>query len=80
MEKFNDPIKPRSVKPPHTPVDGKNSPWDFRCPEYDQRTSVFIKAGDDYNMGFNQPIGHDGNPKLKTAAMPDGCKTIELPK
>lgn len=54
---FHDPIAPKSIKPPHTPVDGKNSPWDFRAPEYDQRSSCFVKAGTDYGVGFKQPVG-----------------------
>jgi hypothetical protein len=45
------------------PKDGKNSPWDYRCPQYDQRSSNFINAGTCYGVGINQPVGHEGNPK-----------------
>lgn len=46
------------------PKDGVNSPWDFRCPQYDQRSSNFINAGTHYGTGRTQPVGHVGNPKI----------------
>lgn len=54
---FKDPIKPRKEVPANQPKDGKNSPWDFRHPEYDQRHSQFVNAGTNYGTGFNQPVG-----------------------
>ncbi len=51
------------------PKDGKNSPWDFRCPQYDQRSSNFINAGTHYGTGRNQPVGHSGNPKSEGVPM-----------
>jgi len=54
---FKDPIEPRSQKPKDQPVDGKPTTWDFRCPQYDQRSSCFVKAGTDYGVGFKQPVG-----------------------
>jgi len=54
---FNDPIKIRKQAPKDKPVDGKNSPWDFRCPQYDQRSSCWVNAGTSYGVGFNQPTG-----------------------
>lgn len=62
---FRDPITPKHVKPPHKPVDGKNSPWDYRAPQYDQRSSCFVSAGDSYGVGHRQPVGHKGIPKDK---------------
>ena len=59
---FKDPIEPRKIEPPHKPVDGKNSPWDYRAPQYDQRHSCFVNAGTDYGVGFNQPVGTEKPP------------------
>ncbi len=33
------------------------SPWDFTCPEYDQRTSCFVNAGSHHGVGYRQPVG-----------------------
>ncbi len=63
---FKDPIKPKKVEPPYKPVDGKDSPWDFRAPQYDQRHSCFVSAGTNYGVGFNQPVGT----KTQTSASP----------
>ncbi len=67
---FSDPIEVKNKNPPCEPENGKNSPWDFRCPPYDQRSSNFVNAGTHYGVGFNQPIGHEGNPKEVVAALP----------
>ena len=59
------------------PVDGKKSPFDFRCPQYDQRSSNFINAGTHYGVGINQPVGHTGNPKERVPCLPmDGARTM----
>jgi len=61
------------------PVDGKNSPWDFSCPQYDQRSSCFIKAGTTYGKGIKQPVGHMGNPKTEVPTLPKGrIKTLQV--
>lgn len=54
---FKDPIAPRSQKPKDHPVDGKPTTWDFKAPQYDQRSSCFVRAGTDYGVGFKQPVG-----------------------
>jgi hypothetical protein len=69
---FSDPARIKYQKEECKPEDGKNSPWDFRCPQYDQRSSNFINAGTHYGVGFNQPIGHVGNPKDKVDVLPRG--------
>ncbi len=69
---FSDPTRIKSQRPKDKPVDGKNSPWDFRCPQYDQRSSSFINAGTKYGVGINQPVGHSGNPKLYADCLPFG--------
>jgi hypothetical protein len=69
---FSDPIKIKNQRPKDKPIDGKNSPWDFRCPQYDERTSNFINAGTHYGVGHKNPVGHEGNPKQRVPTMPFG--------
>ncbi len=70
--KFKDPIKPKHILPTETPKDGKNSPWDFRAPCYDQRSGPWVNAGTNYGVGFNQPVGHADNPKERVDVLPKG--------
>jgi len=67
---FADPARIKEQNPKDKPVDGVNSPWDFRCPQYDQRTSNFINAGTHYGVGLRQPVGHKGNPKKEVDVLP----------
>lgn len=69
---FKDPIAIKSQKPKDQPVDGKNSPWDFRCPQYDQRSSCFVNAGTNYGVGNRNPVGHEGNAKSTAPTLPKG--------
>ncbi len=69
---FKDPIAIKAQRELDQPVDGKNSPWDFRCPQYDQRSSSFLNAGTDYGIGHRQPVGHEGNPKTVVSTLPQG--------
>lgn len=68
--KFSDPIVIKKQVPEDKPKDGKNSPWDFRCPKYDERSSCFINAGTDYGVGHRQPVGHSDNPKQDVPTLP----------
>lgn len=54
---FKDPVAIKSQKPEDHPKDGKNTPWDFRCPQYDERSSCYVKAGTDYGIAHRQPVG-----------------------
>lgn len=54
---FKDPAAIKNQKPKDQPIDGKNSPWDYRCPQYDQRHSSFVNAGTHYGVGHAQPVG-----------------------
>lgn len=72
---FNDPAKIKNQRPMNKPQDGKKSPWDFTCPEYDQRSSCFVNAGTHYGVGINQPVGQKGNPKMKGDTIPFGRLT-----
>jgi hypothetical protein len=77
--KFKDPIKIKNQRPEDKPKDGKNSPWDFRCPQYDQRSSNFVNAGTHYGVGHKQPVGHKGNPVERVPTMPFGRpETMEV--
>lgn len=69
---FKDPIKIKNQKPMDKPKDGKNSPWNFECPQYDERSSSFLNAGTHYGVGRNQPVGSEGNPKERAPVMPMG--------
>lgn len=63
---FKDPIKIKSQKEP----DEKKSPWSFKCPKYDNRSSCFINAGTDYGMGHRQPVGNSSAPKSQVDVLP----------
>lgn len=54
-----------------------NSPWDFSCPDYDQRSSCYIHVGQDYGVGKNQPVGTKGNPKHDPSELPMGSKQMD---
>lgn len=67
---FADPIKIKYEREEDKPVDAKKSPWDFRCPQYDQRSSNFINAGTNYGVGYKNPVGHLSQPKQRVDTMP----------
>jgi len=54
------------------PKDVEKSPFSFKCPQYDNRSSCFIQAGTTYGVGMRQPVGHDGNPKTTAEVLPKG--------
>lgn len=75
---FADPIRIKNQNKKCEPENGVNSPWDYRCPQYDQRSSKFINAGTHYGIGRNQPIGHEGDPKQFVDVLPQGrMNTLE---
>lgn len=54
------------------------SPWDFTCPDYDERSSCYVNAGTHHGVGHNQPIGHQGKAKSSSPMLPQGrVKTME---
>lgn len=73
---FNDPIAPKPNKT-------KKSPFDFRCPPYDERSSCYVNAGSHYGVGHRQPVGRIGNPKQRAPTLPYGrvntMKVDEVP-
>jgi len=62
---FNDPIAPPATKK-------KKSPWDYRCPVYDERSSYYVNAGSHYGIGHNNPVGHEGPAKQRVPTLPYG--------
>lgn len=70
--KFKETNSIKNQRPEDKPKDGVRSPWDFRCPQYDQRSSNWVNAGTHYGVGINQPIGHEGNPKSRVDVLPYG--------
>jgi hypothetical protein len=69
---FNDPI---ATKAPKKKI---NSPWNFDCPSYDQRSSCFVNAGSNYGVGHRQPIGHHGDPMENAPTLPIGRPKTEM--
>jgi len=67
---FADPIRIKDQNKKDKPKDGVNSPWDFTCPQYDQRSSNFVNAGTHYGVGHRQPVGHKGNPLRVVDVLP----------
>lgn len=62
--------EPNAIKN-QRPKDAEFKP-DCRCPQYDHRSSSFIKCGTEYGKGINQPVGHQGNPKMDVPCLPRG--------
>jgi hypothetical protein len=68
-KRFDDPIAVKQNKE-------MKSPWDYRAPCYDERTSCFINTGSHYGVGHTQPVGHKGDPKKDVAALPRTSKIM----
>lgn len=69
---FKDPAAIKSQKPEDKPKNGKNTPWDYTCPQYDQRTSCFINAGTNYGVAHRQPVGHKDGARERVDVVPFG--------
>lgn len=70
---FKDPTAIKNQHPKDKPIDGKpETIWDFRCPQYDERSSCFVNAGTHYGIGHRQPVGHAGDPKSSVPVLPKG--------
>lgn len=67
---FKDPIAPKGKE------SKAKSPWNFQAPCYDERN--MISAGDNYGVGYRNPVGHKGNPKERVDTLPYGrAKTMQ---
>lgn len=76
---FSDPTVIKSQRPQDKPKDGKNTPWNFECPQYDQRSSCFVNAGTHYGEGHRQPVGHSDKVKQNVPVLPRGkVNTMEV--
>lgn len=75
---FQDPIRPKAKQ------QKKSSPWDYKAPEYDERSSCYVNAGSHYGVGYKNPVGHTGNPKARVPTMPfgkrEGIEVDEVPR
>ena len=73
---FKDPTAIKNQRPKDSPQGlGKEWPWNWKAPQYDERSSCFINAGTHYGVGHNQPVGHNGDPKTRVDTMPFGRPT-----
>ena len=75
---FSDPINIRNQQPKDKPVDGKKSPWDFTCPQYDERSSCFVNAGTHYGVGHKQPVGSHGAAKSSDVVPKGRINTLRV--
>lgn len=66
----------RDALKPSKKEDGK-SPWSFKAPSYDNRTSCSISAGNDYGVGFKTPVGKTKARGLTEGPIPFGCVPFE---
>ncbi len=71
---FEDPARIKDQNPKDFPVNSIKSPWDFSCPQYDQRSGNFVSAGSHYGVAMRQPVGHVGNPKDEVPTLP--CRRV----
>ncbi len=69
---------------PDLPNKEKKSPFDFTCPDYDERSSCYVNAGSHHGIGHRQPVGHNGDPKQVVDVLPqnrkNGMKVSEVPR
>lgn len=71
---FKDRTEIKKQDPKDKPQDSKPYPlgWDFRCPQYDQRSSCFVNTGTHYGTGIKQPVGHKGDAEMRANCLPYG--------
>ena len=69
-QEFKDPISPTKRE------DGAY-PFEFKAPTYDNRTSCSISAGNDYGVGFRQPIGKETARPITEGPIPQHAKAFD---
>lgn len=71
MKKFYNPLEP---------TQGKSTRWTpgNASPSYDERSSVFVKAGVDYGVGKDVPIGSKEG--KASNALPSGAFGVDIEK
>lgn len=60
---FKNPIEPREKK-------NGIFPWSFAAPSKDQSMSGTLSAGDNYGVGFNQPVGKKQASSVNESVVP----------
>lgn len=65
---FPNPIEPKFAKK-------IESPWNFDCPPYDERSSNYVNAGWHHGVGKTNPVGHAGDAKQRVPSLPYGRPT-----
>ena len=73
---FNNPIEPKESKK-------INSPWNFSCPPYDERSSCYVNSGSHYGVGHKQPVGSSSHSMKGSVPVGRGVNTMkisEIPK
>ncbi len=71
MSHFKNPIAPKERKE-------SKEPWDFKKPTYDQARAGNIFAGDQYGVGYNQPIGKFSASGPMSGPVPYGCSRFSV--
>ena len=66
---FKDPISPSKR-------DNGKYPFEFKAPTYDNRTSCSISAGNDYGVGFRQPVGKESARPINDGPIPQQAKAF----
>lgn len=67
-EKMKNPIKDKPIPKPKTSKVG----FDYTCPTYDERSSVFVNAGTSHGVGYKNPVGHKEGAKMRVDTLPYG--------
>ncbi len=70
--KFVDRLAPKKIDRPYE----KSDPYPMKTMEYRNRSGGFIRAGQDFGTGVNQPVGHFGKPKETVECLPMTSRTI----
>jgi len=60
------------LKTPIQPKKKQNGkyPFEFKAPSYDNRTSCSMSAGDDYGIGFRNPVGTHKTSSIESGPIP----------
>jgi hypothetical protein len=66
-------------KPKYMTQKENDRAWSFKAPQYDERSSCYINAGDKHGVGHRQPVGHTDGVKVRVDTMPFGRpKTLKV--
>jgi hypothetical protein len=54
------------------------SPWNYECPQYDERSSCYINAGGHYGIGVTQPVGKMAGEKGESVVPKGRINTMKI--